>query len=180
MALDRRFRNYDYSAKGSTHKDPRGTRSFGNPPRVSVCSLPRLPPTAAYSLRTVLLFSRQVQKRAERLILPFLEEYQKLGIDTLILSGYPHLEEAYRTAELPFDYLPVESPDWPTSRFSSRLQSGEMMASALPPVNKRPFFEKQISYWVARISLRSLVISTPAQSTTACTGAEGLRMRMQT
>jgi len=29
-----------------------------------------------------------------------LEEYAALGIDTFILSGYPHLEEAYRVAEL--------------------------------------------------------------------------------
>ena len=31
-----------------------------------------------------------------------IEEYQRLGIDTFILSGYPHLEEAYRFAELVF------------------------------------------------------------------------------
>ena len=30
------------------------------------------------------------------------KEYQALGIDTFILSGYPHLEEAYRFAELVF------------------------------------------------------------------------------
>jgi alkanesulfonate monooxygenase len=34
-------------------------------------------------------------------------EYADLGIDTFILSGYPHLEEAYRTAELLFPKLPV-------------------------------------------------------------------------
>jgi len=39
---------------------------------------------------------------AERLI-----EYQELGIDTFILSGYPHLEEAYRVAELLFPILPL-------------------------------------------------------------------------
>ncbi|HEY0193841.1 MAG TPA: LLM class flavin-dependent oxidoreductase [Kofleriaceae bacterium] len=32
--------------------------------------------------------------------------YEQLGIDTLVLSGYPHLEEAYRTAELLFPALP--------------------------------------------------------------------------
>jgi alkanesulfonate monooxygenase len=32
--------------------------------------------------------------------------YADLGIDTFILSGYPHLEEAYRTAELLFPRLP--------------------------------------------------------------------------
>jgi alkanesulfonate monooxygenase len=29
-----------------------------------------------------------------------LAEYQALGIDTVIASGYPHLEEAYTVAEL--------------------------------------------------------------------------------
>jgi alkanesulfonate monooxygenase len=29
-----------------------------------------------------------------------IEEYHNLGIDTFIFSGYPHLEEAYRVAEL--------------------------------------------------------------------------------
>jgi alkanesulfonate monooxygenase len=33
-------------------------------------------------------------------------EYRDLGIDTFILSGYPHLEEAYRFAELVFPLLP--------------------------------------------------------------------------
>lgn len=40
---------------------------------------------------------------AERLL-----EYAELGIDRFILSGYPHLEEAYRTAELLFPKLPLE------------------------------------------------------------------------
>lgn len=35
-------------------------------------------------------------------------EYTNLGIDTFILSGYPHLEEAYRVAELLFPHLPLE------------------------------------------------------------------------
>jgi alkanesulfonate monooxygenase len=35
-------------------------------------------------------------------------EYQDLGIDTFILSGYPHLEEAYRCAELLFPRLPFQ------------------------------------------------------------------------
>ncbi len=34
-------------------------------------------------------------------------EYRALGIDNFILSGYPHLEEAYRVAELLFDRLPL-------------------------------------------------------------------------
>ena len=35
-------------------------------------------------------------------------EYRELGIETFILSGYPHLEEAYRSAELLFPKLPLE------------------------------------------------------------------------
>jgi alkanesulfonate monooxygenase len=37
-----------------------------------------------------------------------IEEYAALGIDAFILSGYPHLEEAYRFAELVFPLLPVK------------------------------------------------------------------------
>ena len=36
-----------------------------------------------------------------------IEEYAALGIDTFVLSGYPHLEEAYRFAELVFPLLPA-------------------------------------------------------------------------
>jgi len=34
-------------------------------------------------------------------------EYRAIGIDSFILSGYPHLEEAYRVAELLFPRLPL-------------------------------------------------------------------------
>ena len=36
-----------------------------------------------------------------------MQEYAALGIDTFIMSGYPHLEEAYRFAELVFPLLPL-------------------------------------------------------------------------
>ena len=36
-----------------------------------------------------------------------LREYQALGIETIIASGYPHLEEAYRVAELLFPALGI-------------------------------------------------------------------------
>jgi len=35
-------------------------------------------------------------------------EYADLGIDSFILSGYPHLEEAYRVKELLFPLLPIK------------------------------------------------------------------------
>ena len=42
-----------------------------------------------------------------------LREYADLGIETFILSGYPHLEEAYRVAELLFPLLPIENEPGP-------------------------------------------------------------------
>jgi alkanesulfonate monooxygenase len=39
-----------------------------------------------------------------------LREYQALGIETIIASGYPHLEEAYQTAELLFPKLGINAP----------------------------------------------------------------------
>jgi alkanesulfonate monooxygenase len=38
-----------------------------------------------------------------------MQEYADLGIETFILSGYPHLEEAYRVAELLFERLPLQN-----------------------------------------------------------------------
>jgi alkanesulfonate monooxygenase len=37
-----------------------------------------------------------------------IKEYAALGLDNFILSGYPHLEEAHRFAELVFPLLPVD------------------------------------------------------------------------
>lgn len=37
-----------------------------------------------------------------------LKEYQEAGAEAFVLSGYPHLEEAYRFAELVFPLLPLE------------------------------------------------------------------------
>jgi alkanesulfonate monooxygenase len=36
-------------------------------------------------------------------------EYAALGVESFIFSGYPHLEEAYRVAELLFPHLPLEN-----------------------------------------------------------------------
>jgi alkanesulfonate monooxygenase len=38
-----------------------------------------------------------------------MKEYMQLGIDRFILSGYPHLEECYRFAELVFPKLPLKA-----------------------------------------------------------------------
>ncbi len=40
-----------------------------------------------------------------------IKEYQEIGVDTFILSGYPHLEEAYRFAELVFPLLSLNHAD---------------------------------------------------------------------
>jgi alkanesulfonate monooxygenase len=61
-----------------------------------------------------------------------LMEYAEIGIDTFILSGYPHLEEAYRVAELIFPRLP--------DRAEPRIEGGrprelvgEMVGNYTPP-----------------------------------------------
>ena len=40
-------------------------------------------------------------------------EYTQLGIESFIFSGYPHLEEAYRVAELLFPRLPLQNQPAP-------------------------------------------------------------------
>ncbi len=42
-----------------------------------------------------------------------MKEYMSLGIDTFVLSGYPHLEEAYRFAESVFPLLPLAATTGP-------------------------------------------------------------------
>ncbi|WP_053372123.1 FMNH2-dependent alkanesulfonate monooxygenase [Paenibacillus sp. FJAT-27812] len=62
-----------------------------------------------------------------------INEYAALGIDTFILSGYPHLEEAYRTAELLFPLLPLRNQENHDER-SFISPFGEMIAgNELPP-----------------------------------------------
>lgn len=39
-----------------------------------------------------------------------IDEYRRMGVDTFILSGYPHLEEAYRFGELVLPKLPLDHP----------------------------------------------------------------------
>jgi alkanesulfonate monooxygenase len=58
-------------------------------------------------------------------------EYADLGIDTFILSGYPHLEEAYRVAELLFPKLPVDVKLPPPSLQFSPV--GEVIANERIP-----------------------------------------------
>jgi alkanesulfonate monooxygenase len=50
-----------------------------------------------------------------------IQEYMALGIDHFILSGYPHLEEAYRFAELVFPRLKLRHP---VAHFGTAHNSG--------------------------------------------------------
>lgn len=64
-----------------------------------------------------------------------IKEYAALGIETFIFSGYPHLEEAWRTAELLFPLLPL------TARRSTAKPNltgpfGEIMANDLVPTKQ--------------------------------------------
>jgi len=61
-----------------------------------------------------------------------MREYAQLGIDTFIFSGYPHLEESYRAAELLFPLLPVEHAR-PAVQTNLTGPFGEMIANDIAP-----------------------------------------------
>jgi alkanesulfonate monooxygenase len=61
-----------------------------------------------------------------------LQEYADLGLDTFVLSGYPHLEEAYRFAELVFPLLPRQTQ----KRLAGNVLTGpfgEVVANGILP-----------------------------------------------
>ncbi|MBU4684147.1 FMNH2-dependent alkanesulfonate monooxygenase [Cedecea davisae] len=60
-----------------------------------------------------------------------INEYAELGIDSFILSGYPHLEEVYRAGELLFPHLDVAIPEIPQPR--QVLEKGEVVANDFIP-----------------------------------------------
>jgi alkanesulfonate monooxygenase len=60
-----------------------------------------------------------------------MREYAALGIDTFILSGYPHLEESYRFAELVFPLLGKGSKAIEDQNLSGPF--GEVVANGLYP-----------------------------------------------
>jgi alkanesulfonate monooxygenase len=57
-----------------------------------------------------------------------IKEYAELGIDTFVLSGYPHLEEAYRVAELLFPEI-YRTPKSAESRVAAGRESGPFARS---------------------------------------------------
>ncbi|MES2072282.1 MAG: FMNH2-dependent alkanesulfonate monooxygenase [Pseudomonadota bacterium] len=63
-----------------------------------------------------------------------MHEYAALGIDTFILSGYPHLEEAYRFAELVFPLIGKAGPG--TNESSITGPFGEIMANNIIPISR--------------------------------------------
>jgi alkanesulfonate monooxygenase len=65
-----------------------------------------------------------------------IREYQDLGIDTFILSGYPHLEEAYRFAELVFPLLAREQPDKVAKLRVNTGPFGETIANEQIPLKR--------------------------------------------
>jgi alkanesulfonate monooxygenase len=65
-----------------------------------------------------------------------MQEYAQLGIETFILSGYPHLEEAYRFAELVFPHLPQRRVQT-SSRRESDSAVGEIVANSYVPLSSR-------------------------------------------
>src|SRR6201997_3782761 len=60
-----------------------------------------------------------------------MKEYAELGIDTFIFSGYPHLEEAYRTAELLLPNLPLDHGN--ESGESADFSPGEEIGNDFSP-----------------------------------------------
>jgi alkanesulfonate monooxygenase len=61
-----------------------------------------------------------------------LKEYAALGLEYFILSGYPHLEEAYRFAELVFPLLPLSLRETLASRHLTG-PFGEIVANSIVP-----------------------------------------------
>ncbi len=67
-----------------------------------------------------------------------MREYMAAGIDTFILSGYPHLEEAYRFAELVLPRLPLaETTHAPASGRAHRGPFGEVVGNTFAPEDRR-------------------------------------------
>jgi alkanesulfonate monooxygenase len=65
-----------------------------------------------------------------------IREYQDVGIDTFIMSGYPHLEEAYRFAELVFPLLSLAHGGDVTPVRANTGPVGETIANERRPLVK--------------------------------------------
>ena len=67
-----------------------------------------------------------------------IREYQALGIDTVIASGYPHLDEAYRVAELLFPVLGIQRPGAAQGGPTLLTGGGSFMTTGPSPAAARP------------------------------------------
>ena len=86
-------------------------------------------PAPPHRLDTVRVVARGKKREA---VAARVQEYADLGIDTFIFSGYPHLEESYRVAELLFPHLQLARPQQPEARgYVSPF--GEMVANDILP-----------------------------------------------
>ena len=61
----------------------------------------------------------------------------ELGIGTFILSGYPHLEEAYRVQELVLPLLPLAHGNAARETAINTGPFGEIIANDLDPDKQR-------------------------------------------
>jgi alkanesulfonate monooxygenase len=67
-----------------------------------------------------------------------MKEYMTLGIDRFILSGYPHLEECYRFAELVFPKLPLrDTTGAHLGPARNARPFGEIIANVVVPSQRR-------------------------------------------
>jgi len=66
-----------------------------------------------------------------------LQEYAELGVETFILSGYPHLEEAHRTAELLFPRLKLDHASLGQAAAQPFIPRGEYIGSGGIPLPQR-------------------------------------------
>lgn len=62
-----------------------------------------------------------------------IKEYAALGLDHFILSGYPHLEEAHRVAELVFPLLPLQREAGAAATHVLSGPFGEIVANSFVP-----------------------------------------------
>ncbi|PPA69205.1 FMNH2-dependent alkanesulfonate monooxygenase [Jeotgalibacillus proteolyticus] len=65
-----------------------------------------------------------------------MKEYEDIGIETFILSGYPHLEESYRVAELLFPHLPLKGQSNSNEKNGLVEHFGEIVANHHLPKKK--------------------------------------------
>ncbi|MCJ1902485.1 FMNH2-dependent alkanesulfonate monooxygenase [Paracoccus versutus] len=67
-----------------------------------------------------------------------IDEYRRIGIDTFILSGYPHLEEAYSFGERVLPLLPLEHPLPQASLAANMGPFGETVGNDYRPAQPAP------------------------------------------